>query len=192
VYVLLWDDIQVSDFTDDANSFTFISNAGKARSVGFELEVAAKPTPRLDLTATLSRTDSKLTQDQPTANFGFGGRDGDKFPNVPKWQASLTSRYTWPINAALNAFISGDAAYVSGSGTQFNPMSPIYNYKHSYTVANAKIGLRGERWVAQIFVDNVFDKLAEVNIIEQASNLTPRAIVPNRPRTVGLDLSFQY
>jgi len=192
VYVLLWNDIQVSDFTDDANSFTFISNAGKARSVGFELEVAAKPTPRLDLTATLSRTDAKLTQDQPTANFGFGGRDGDKFPNVPEWQASLTSRYTWPIKADFNGFVSADLAYVDGSGTQFNPNSPIYNYKHSYAVANAKIGIRGERWVAQIFVDNVFNKLAEVNIIEQASNLTPRAIVPNRPRTVGLDVSFRY
>lgn len=192
VYVLIWSDIQVSDFTDDANSFSFISNAGKARSLGFELEVAARPTARLDLTATLSYTNSELTQDQPTANFGFGGRDGDKFPNVPAWQGSLTSRYTWPINAALHGFVSADFAYVDGSGTQFNPSSPIYNIKDSYTVSDAKIGIRGERWTAQIFIDNVFDKLAQVNIIEQASNLTPRAIVPNRPRTVGLNASFRF
>lgn len=192
VYLLLWDDIQVADFTDDANSFTFIGNAGKARSIGVELEVAARPTARLDLTATLAYTNSELTEDQPTANFGFGGRDGDKFPQVPEWQGSLTSRYTWPISQQLSGFVSGDVAYVDGSGTQFNPSSPIYNVKDSYTVAAVKIGIRTERWTAQIFIDNVFDKLAQVNIIEQASNLTPRAIVPNQPRTVGLNASIKF
>lgn len=192
VYLILWNDIQVSDFTDDANSFTFIGNAGKAKSVGFELEVAARPTPRLDMTATLAYTDAKLTEDQPTANFGFGGRDGDKFPNVPEWQASFTSRYTWPVSAALNGFAGTSFSYVDGSGTQFNPTSPIYNYKHSYVVGDVRLGVRGEHWLAQIFIDNVFDKLAEINIIEQASNLTPRAIVPNRPRTVGLNVSYRF
>jgi len=192
VYVILWDDIQVSDFTDDANSFSFIGNAGEATSIGFELEVVARPTVRLDLQATLAYTNSELTEDQPTANFGFGGRDGDAFPNVPEWQASLASRYTWPINNNLDAFVSGDIAYVDGTGTQFNPTSPIYNVKDDYTLVDAKIGIRGDRWTAQIFIDNVFDELAEVNIIEQASNLTPRAIVPNWPRTIGLNMRYQF
>jgi len=144
------------------------------------------------MTATLAYTDAKLTEDQPTANFGFGGRDGDKFPNVPEWQASFTSRYTWPVGAALNGFAGTSFSYVDGSGTQFNPTSPIYNYKHSYVVGDVRLGVRGEHWLAQIFIDNVFDKLAEINIIEQASNLTPRAIVPNRPRTVGLNVSYRF
>lgn len=192
IYLILWDDIQVSDFTDDANSFSFIGNAGEAKSIGFELEVAARPTARLDLHATLAYTNSELTEDQPTANFGFGGRDGDDFPNVPEWQASLTSRYTWPVNSSLDGFVSLDGAYVDGSGTQFNPTSPIFNSKDDFTLVDAKIGVRGDRWTVQIFVDNVFDELAEVNIIEQASNLTPRAIVPIRPRTVGLNMNINF
>ena len=88
--------------------------------------------------------------------------------------------------------MSADAAYVDGSGTQFNPTSPIFNSKDEYTLVDAKIGVRGDRWTAQIFIDNVFDELAEVNIIEQAGNLTPRSIVPNRPRTVGLNLSVNF
>jgi outer membrane receptor protein involved in Fe transport len=192
VYWILWDDIQVADFTDDANSFQFIGNAGEARSVGFELEVTALPTPGLDLQATLAYANSELTEDQPTANFGFGGRDGDEFPNVPEWQGSLSSRYTWPLSQSLDGFVSGDFSYVDGAGTQFNPTSPIYNLKDDYAIFDAKVGVRSDRWTAQLFIDNALDELAEVNIIEQASNLTPRAIVPNRPRTIGVNVSAQF
>ena len=189
VYYILWNNIQVSDFTDDANSFTFISNAGKARVAGVEVEANARPLPGLNLGATFSFTGAQLTRDQPTVNFGFGGRRGDRFPNVPRWASSATAQYVWPAAATYDGFVRADFAYVGASETQFNPNSPIANHKSAYTTVDFKLGIRGDNWGLELFIDNLFDSLGQVNIIEQASDLTPRAIVPLVPRTVGINLT---
>lgn len=192
LYYILWEDIQVADFTDDANSFTFISNAGEARAYGMELEVAFQPMERLDLTATLAYVNAELTEDQPSQNAETAARDGDKFPNAPEWSGSFSAQYLWPVRDGWDGFVRGDLAYVDGSDTQFNVNNPINNTKGAYTLVDLRLGIRSGNWDAIVFVDNLFDELAEVNIIEQASNLTPRAIVAARPRRIGISLSYRY
>lgn len=192
LFYIQWDDIQVADFTDDANSFTFVSNAGKARVYGLELELAASPSDNLDLSATLAYINAELTEDQPSQNSETAARDGDRFPNAPEWSGSLAAQYQWPVTNTWNGFLRGDLAYVGSSSTQFNPNNPINNEKDAYTLVNVRLGLRTQAWDATLFIDNLFDQLAEVNIIEQASNLTPRAIVPARPRRVGVSLRYRF
>ncbi|MEJ8568688.1 TonB-dependent receptor [Elongatibacter sediminis] len=192
IYYILWEDIQVADFTDDANSFTFTSNAGEARAYGLELEIAAQLTERWDLTTTLSYVNAELTEDQPSLNPETAARDGDKFPNTPEWSGSFSAQYQWPMTNGWDGFFRADAAYVGDSETQFNPENPISNHKDDYVLTNLRLGIRAESWDATLFVNNLFDELAEVNIIEQASNLTPRAIVAARPRRVGVSLTYHY
>ena len=193
VYYILWDNIQVGDRTSDDNAFSFTSNAGEARVLGLEIEANARPVPGLDLTATLGIVDAQLTEDQPTENFGFGGRDGDPFPNVPNITASFSAQYAWPLGNALEGVVRGDVSTVDSSRTEFNPTSPINNKKSAYTLVNVQFGLRGDTgWQANVFVDNLFDELAEINIIEAPGNLTPKSIVPNRPRTVGINLRYGF
>ena len=58
-----------------------------------------------------------------------------------------------------------------------------------YTVANIALGVRMDEWTAELFFDNVTDETAAVYVDTQ--NFTPK-VVTNRPRTVGLRLSYDF
>ncbi|MFA5968802.1 MAG: TonB-dependent receptor [Sphingomonas sp.] len=192
IYYIDWSNIQVSDFTDDSNAFTFTSNAGAARVYGAELEASARPIPGLDLGATLAYVNAELTEDQPSLNSTFGARKGNAFPNVPRWSGSFTGQYSWSLTNRLQGVAHVDYTYTGDQGTQFNPASPLYNRIDSYSLVNVRLGVRSKGWDATLFVNNLFDKYAATNIIEEASDLTPRAIVPIRPRTGGIALRYHF
>jgi hypothetical protein len=46
-------------------------------------------------------------------------------------------------------------------------------------------------WEAALFGRNLLNAYAS-NIIEEASNLTPRAVVPLQPRTLGVEFRYHY
>ena len=58
-----------------------------------------------------------------------------------------------------------------------------------YTIANIAFGVIKDGWSAELFIDNVTDENAAVYVDTQ--NFTPK-VVTNRPRTVGLRLSYDF
>ena len=56
-----------------------------------------------------------------------------------------------------------------------------------YTLVSVAAGLRTASWGAELFVDNLFDKHAQVNV--HANDYTP-TVTTNRPRTVGLRFTY--
>ena len=58
-----------------------------------------------------------------------------------------------------------------------------------YTIANIAFGVVQDAWSAELFIDNVADESAAVYVDTQ--NFTPK-VVTNRPRTVGLRLSYDF
>jgi outer membrane receptor protein involved in Fe transport len=58
-----------------------------------------------------------------------------------------------------------------------------------YTIANVAFGVAKDGWMAELFIDNVADESAPVYVDTQ--NFTPK-VVTNRPRTVGLRLSYDF
>ena len=58
-----------------------------------------------------------------------------------------------------------------------------------YTIANVAFGVAKDGWLAELFIDNVADESAAVYVDTQ--NFTPK-VVTNRPRTVGLRLSYDF
>jgi iron complex outermembrane receptor protein len=58
-----------------------------------------------------------------------------------------------------------------------------------YTIANVAFGVAMNQWSAELFIDNVTDESAAVYVDTQ--NFTPK-VVTNRPRTVGLRLSYDF
>ncbi|WP_218310559.1 TonB-dependent receptor [Alteromonas antoniana] len=61
--------------------------------------------------------------------------------------------------------------------------------QESYMIANLAVGITNDEWKAELFVDNVFDESAILNIDTQ--QFTPK-VVTNRPRTVGVRFSYDY
>ena len=58
-----------------------------------------------------------------------------------------------------------------------------------YTIANIAFGVMMDAWSAELFFDNVTDESAAVYVDTQ--NFTPK-VVTNRPRTIGLRLSYDF
>ena len=58
-----------------------------------------------------------------------------------------------------------------------------------YTIANIAFGVIKDQWSAELFIDNVTDENAAVYVDTQ--NFTPK-VVTNRPRSVGLRLSYDF
>jgi outer membrane receptor protein involved in Fe transport len=58
-----------------------------------------------------------------------------------------------------------------------------------YTIANIAFGVMKDAWSAELFFDNVTDETAAVYVDTQ--NFTPK-VVTNRPRTIGLRLSYDF
>ncbi|MGD8830558.1 MAG: TonB-dependent receptor [Pseudomonadales bacterium] len=59
----------------------------------------------------------------------------------------------------------------------------------AYTLVNVSAGFKRDGWNAELFIDNLFDEHAQLNI--NAADYTPSVAV-NRPRTIGLRFGFDF
>lgn len=59
----------------------------------------------------------------------------------------------------------------------------------SYTTVDASFGLREEHWGTELYVENLTDERAElfINTLDNSKRITT-----NRPRTVGLRVSYDF
>ncbi|MEH6710341.1 MAG: TonB-dependent receptor [Paraglaciecola polaris] len=110
---------------------------------------------------------------------------------------------------SMDAYALEDAAqlvYGAGTGLSIEQEAAVYQgvtyadsngetfrggryIQDSYVLANLAFGITNEEWKAEIFIDNVTDEQATLYI--DAQQYTPK-IVSNRPRTVGLRLSYDF
>ncbi len=198
LYTIRWDDMQVSD-VDPTGGFTFINNAGKAQIDGIELELATFLTRGLSLSLTGGYQDARLTEDQPAGGGGDDddeeggapGKDGDSIPHVPEFTGSASLQYEAPIrNTGLNVMVRTDISYTGSSNTKFRPDDPFFHKKSSYTLANLRGGIEADNWSVILFVNNLFDERADVNVVEGFADTFQ--IFTNRPRTVGLTFRMSF
>lgn len=98
-YYIKWQDIQTT-LSLPSCSFSFRTNAGKARSLGLELEARVAPTSQTEFYATLGITDVELTQDVPFTTW----QRGDKVPSVSPIQVSLGVRQAFDLFGQDDSF----------------------------------------------------------------------------------------
>jgi outer membrane receptor protein involved in Fe transport len=206
VYYIKW--LGVQQVITLPCGYQYYNNAGDGTSYGPELEVEAKLAR--DWSATLSGawTEAKLTHpnasytsflenvaslpDGVTRPCTAGTRCEVPIMNVVKDTASLTLNYgttvmnDWKITAHANyAFVgsSYDVAYYFG-------------YKlPAYSLVNARAGLGHDNWEADLFADNLTNRVALVS----ANNTSFQFNIPqvvrystNQPRTVGVQLNYKF
>ena len=138
---------------------------------GMELEISARPTSDLLLSAALGVTDARVS-------------DGTEAPSTPKTTLNLSASYDRPVTAAMSWVSRVDlrrqGAYYLERGNRYN-ISPK-NY------LNLRTSLQLERWSVGLFVENLLDE-QQVNeaIIFPFYSIR----LPSLPRTYGLELGFR-
>lgn len=189
-----WSDIQVSG-TDPTEAFGFIGNAGTAEVSGVEVELNARPTERLDLTAGFSWLAShELTEDQITDEVVAPGRDGDELPFVPDLTVNAMAQYTFPLPGAAgwDGYLRGEFAYRGSSNSELDTSSRLNRKQNSYEIVNFRSGARNldDGLDLTFFVDNVFDKRGDLRVRTEDSLITVKWT--NMPRTIGFELSKAF
>ena len=173
-YYIDWNNIQVDRALNC--TFDYETNAGKARSMGFELEVKAKPTRDLTLEFAGGYSKAYLID----ANTALGSIAGQGVPGVPKFNASVSGQYEFTISGTTDGF-----ARLTGhwTGTSYGaPNIGNSDYaRPAYATVDASVGVNFEKWQVSLFAKNLAnnDKVIQrpsVQFFTESYRLAPRII----------------
>ena len=202
VFHIDWKDIQLLT-NDPVSGFNFNSNGGKAKSDGFELTLAARLMPGLELSAKAAYTNARLAEDVPLDAFGrFPARKGDQLPFTPKFATALNGDYQCSLGSPL-AHFGGSWRHVSGQTASYDAgFSETFGHQRhvdAYDVFDLNAGVDFGRFDVQAFVKN----LGNSHGVTSTTGTTVFVAFPTfpggaigtgiiTPRTVGLSVGFDY
>ncbi len=180
-------DMQVSVPDPNNLSVTDMFNAGKATINGFELDVAARPVPALDLSLAYAWTEARF--DRITNSLGQNVKDLYAYDQVPRHKASVTAGYEWP--GTRLGVPSASVTYSYQSKMDASPS--IGAVIGSYGLLDARVGL------AEIPVagGNLRFSLWGRNLTDEEYQIfhfiyvVPTAMFGD-PRSYGADLTLEF
>lgn len=185
VYFIEWDNMQVSRFDPvNVSILTFIENAADSEIFGFEGDVIYQATDNLTLYGAFSYNDTELTATK--AEVIEMAPIGSELPLTPKFQGNIRARYDWEFGE----YLANWQLSVQYAGSSYSSIvAAERRQQDSYSLANFSVAVEKDAWSAKLFIDNLTDERAELFINNQDD--IPR-ITTNRPRTVGLSVSYTY
>lgn len=201
-----WDDFQFSFL--GSNGLTNIVNAGGARIKGVEGDLSWAASERLMLGASVTFLNSELTKDfceslddtglplppDQCAATSFAPK-GTELPIAPKFKGNVIARYTFPL-ASFEASLQGAFSYESRRRSALLPADEfeLGGPNRAYGLADFSFGLGKDRFSFDLFIDNAFDKRADITRFSQCDEqiCTHPFIITNQPRTWGLKFSQRF
>jgi len=106
---------------------------------------------------------------------------------------ATSAEYTRAIDADTFAYLRGDFSFTSREDASYNSQSIYHNFA-GHSLLNLPLGVKHLPWTGGLFVTNALDRHAETELsLSNGIDLpTQRRIALNRPRTIGLDIRFDY
>ena len=215
LFNMQWDDYQLEVVDpsflrcDDPNAVdpcgspwqTVVGNAGEASSQGVEATFVWLPSDGLEIGLNMLRMNAQTDNDVDTnGRPGAEIPEGARLPLSAELKASLYASYTWPAT-----FFEGDMfarlqwAYTGDRETQIRQNDPSEVSPHrtlgAYNIADFRIGMVGDDWEINVFLDNLTDERAEIATANAFEHLFSSAadgvssyhrIYTNRPREIGV------
>ena len=175
-----WRNIQVGEFCPGGQA-TQLTNGGKARGNGVDLQMTALATHSLTFSLSGSFNDSKF-EDNSAAHLS-----GDHVDFVPMFTGAVATDYRFQL-AHMRGNLHIDYQYedrYSIAVRDFGGSSPLV-YSDSWGKLNARLSFKSSKWEAGLFATN----LTDANRILFPT--TGVLLVPVRmtPRTYGVDLRY--
>lgn len=161
------------------DALTSTQNLGNlsARYKGAELELAAKPTDRLDLYASFGYTDSKITQLENETSV-----IGNQAPLVSRNTIDAGIQYRQPLRDALSAIVRLD--YQEIGRTWWDPANDTS--RDPVNLIDLRAGLEAEKWSVTAWSKNLTNKL--YNAEYSPGGFLWRAL----PRRYGVDVDYHF
>ncbi|MBX3693945.1 MAG: TonB-dependent receptor [Steroidobacteraceae bacterium] len=202
-------------------SSRIILNA-QARSVGGEIELFARPNEHWDFGISATYANSEITKSQTdtVGNPIAGIRKGNRLPTAPEFQAAASATYSWAWSTTLDSYVTFTYQHVGSSYTQLADQEPNFGLiatggppgsarfipfgdptitsfafaaeLPSYELGNLRFGLRGSKWEAAAYVNNLWDERALLSIDRERGRSARVGYLTNVPRTYGVSLNYNF
>ncbi|MBT2338568.1 MULTISPECIES: TonB-dependent siderophore receptor [Pseudomonas] len=137
----------------DATTSTY-RQVGESRAKGVELELNSNLTPALNVTASYTYTDARVTEDAPTSLV-----KGHQMTGVPRNQASFWAKYRFLESNLKGLYVAGgvryfDSAYAYTAPTLYGKLDA-----GDVTLVDAAVGYQIDtHWSVDLNAKNLFDK----------------------------------
>jgi iron complex outermembrane receptor protein len=202
VYDIQWNGIQerLTDLCGDS----FTTNAGNARSRGFDLSADAAVTEQLRLALAVGLIDVRYSRTLTTADGNHDLVDSGTVvggvPSVPApWSGTLSARYDWPVRHDTSLYLHGEEIIHSHNPGPFTELDPRYpSYDPSLTadpatyLLNLQLGVTQRDLNVHVFVNNVTNTQPLLQRYADAPGSSLIYAYTLRPRTVGVMGTFSY
>jgi outer membrane receptor protein involved in Fe transport len=190
LFMIDWSDYQSEgDLFLGANGIGYTINSGDAESYGFETDLAWMPNENWMFTFGASHVEPEITN---------GVYKGNQLANAPKDVLNASAEYKRPIGN-WEGYIYGDYSYRGSSygdivnGDDPNTPPAFLNKSESYAIGNIRVGLRGEHWSVQAFVENVTNEYGSsftFQILDSPPAFESLSLIT--PRTYGVNVSYRF
>ncbi|MFZ1867198.1 MAG: TonB-dependent receptor [Steroidobacteraceae bacterium] len=172
-----WTDIQSLVYIGQFNTD---GNGGTARSRGFELQTNYVLLKGLVVGVNAAYTDAIFTQ---TINTFV---NGERLFLVPKYTASATADYTFPLTGDWTGNLGGDFSYTSSElDITDYPLPP-------YGILNLHAGAERGPYRLSLYVKNATNRRAYIGDFGYFADEPPYTVVLYRPLTVGVMFSQSF
>jgi iron complex outermembrane recepter protein len=162
--------------------FSYISNAGSARSDGFENEIKLHPLEGVELGLGVSHANAHLIGSQPRA---LQLREGEALANAPRWTANASLELTRTVPGGVVVHAGIDYTFQSSRVSTVAESSLVYYVIGSSGLTDLHISADLGRVTLSLRVDNLLDGFAPESAKALDSNLV-ETITAARPRTLWL------
>lgn len=176
-----------------------LTNVGKLRTRGIELDTVFTPSDSLTLFASAAFIDAKI-RSFPFADCYFGQTEaqgcsynaeldadvqdlaGKDLNNSPDFKFNAGFNFEQPVSSSMGFFISGN--YQWQSKVNFDLTQNPRDVQGAYGIADAAIGLQSadDAWRVSLFVNNLFDQDYVTRIIDDTPRNDPFILQQQVPR----------
>ncbi len=195
-YMLDWENFQYAFLDFSISNLTIIGNVGQARTYGTEFDLTWLATDRLNLSFAGSFNKAELEepywQTSEDRDDGLPPRapTGQEMPYVPKVQMTSIARYDVDM-LGFPGYLQAAASY---TGSSWNDLETALRVKQAaYTLVNLSAGIQGEDWNVDLFLNNVTDERAQIDIsIPSYGGALDSRTYTNRPRSFGIRFGKRF
>jgi iron complex outermembrane recepter protein len=184
LYYIDWKDVQL--FLTQG-SFSYVENAGRARSRGVELSVESRPLTGLTLAAWVAWNDAELADALPVEAQVFGA-SGAQLPYSSPLSANVSLEQEFPLSTLATGFAGASVSYVDERLGTFKPAGVARPMYPSYVQIDLRAGVRYDSWSFNAFANNVTDRRG---VLDGDLTLSP-GINYIQPRTIGVSLAKAF
>ncbi len=184
---------------EPSRSISYLTNGGKVRSRGAELELRYTPSRAFSLYAAGTYVDAKFLSFRnapcPPEYFGLQtvcDLSGRQIPGAPRWSFSAGGDLTVPFSDAVDGYIGADYSYKSSFNSSSNLSS--YTVVDGYSLVNARAGMRflDGRIDLSVWGRNLFNKNYFTSLTVAGFNAGQVNGFLGEPRIIGVTLRARY